>query len=323
MRLVKHLCFSTVLAASLGLAACGGDDGDGPGDGPGGPGEIDPDGTHSQYVVSQVTIPANASAAAAAGRDIDGDGQPDNVLGGLLGSLSSTAGLDIQTPVDESIELGEIILLASVKATDLTDADGVGTWVFFGANADPAPPDHLDGDATFNIAGDSPTNAVLAGDIMGGSLSVGPGDASIQIALSDAGTVRLDLKATQIDADISAGAMSNGRITGAVTLDDIQNEVLPAVSNVLDDLIAEDCTLSAEEGCCADPDSAGAAVLGFFDANEDCMVPLEELEANNLIQSTLFNPDLDLDDDGEEESLSIGLSFSAVGATFDLPAGAE
>lgn len=329
MRLVKQFTILSSLVASLALAACGGgDDGDGGG-------TIDPEGTHTQYVVSDVKIPANATEASSIGRDIDGDGQNDNVLGGLLGSLATTADLDIQTPVDEQVAQGGIILLADIQATDLATATGVGMWLFFGDNPDPAPcvdeqdttcGGHFGGDATFSVASDSPTDLSLIGQIAGGALAAGPGAVSIELALSEGDPLRLDIQEAMVHADVSATDLSNGRITGAVPLDSIQNDILPAVATLVGDLVDQDCTLDPEGGgepadCCDDADSAGGAVLSFFDKNKDCMVPLEELENDSLIQSTLFNPDIDLDGDEEPDALSIGVSFTAVGATFDLPPG--
>ena len=55
----------------------------------------------------------------------------------------------------------------------------------------------------------------------------------------------------------------------------------------------------------------------MFDANQDGVITEEELRGNAIIQS-LLAPDLDLlEDDGVPESISLGVGFACVGATFD------
>ena len=80
--------------------------------------------------------------------------------------------------------------------------------------------------------------------------------------------------------------------------------------------------------CCEDG-SAGEQVLTLFDANGDCTVTTEELLASDLVDGTIRNPDLDLFDgdsdefnpnqDGVKDSISLGVGFSAVAGTFDVP----
>ena len=57
-------------------------------------------------------------------------------------------------------------------------------------------------------------------------------------------------------------------------------------------------------------------MLGIFDDNpEDCAVTLDEFRANSLVQ-TLFRPDVDLDGDGTNDALSIGVGITGAAATF-------
>ncbi len=338
MSLIKTISVLSLAAtASFGLIACGGDSGGGGNDPD--PVEIDPTGTDTQFVVSELTVPANATQATAVAQDLDGDGLGDNALGGLLGSLAATAGLDLQTGVDEQLAAASFILLANIKATDLVNANGVGTYVFFGENPTPAActnPDDLttcgkqfSGDATFDIAANSPADAVIAGTLSGGALLAGPGSVSIELPLGDTAPLKLDLIAAHLDVSVSATNLMSGKLGGAITADDVDNKLMPSVQSLLVDLIAKSC---APEGtnCNCEAGSSGGAVLDFFDADGDCAVPLEELMSNSLIDATLRNPDLDLLDadgnfnpnsDGVEDSLSIGVGFAGVGASFTLPAG--
>jgi len=343
MSLIKTLSLAALATtASLGLFACGGSDngGGGGGDGGGGGGgdDVDPAGTNTQFVVSELIVPANASQSSAVALDLDGDGIQDNALGGLLGALGSTAGLDLQTGVDEQLSAAEFILLANIKATDLGNANKVGTYVFFGDNPTPAactdPLDlttcgkHLDGAASFEIAANSPSDAVIVGTLAGGDLQAGPGTVSIELPLGGV-ALQLDLIAAHIEASVTDSALTSGKLGGAITATDVDEKLMPAVQSLIADLITENCTPNGTDcGCVAG--SSGEQVLGFFDTNNDCMIPLQELNDNSLIDATIRNPDLDLLDatgafnpnsDGIDDSLSLGVGFSAVGAAFPLPSG--
>src|SRR5690606_37162580 len=105
---------SLAATASFGLVACGDDGGDDDGGNNLDPVEIDPAGTHTQYVVSELVVPANATQATNVALDLDGDGRNENALGGLLGALATSAGLDLQSGVDEQLTAASFVLLASV-----------------------------------------------------------------------------------------------------------------------------------------------------------------------------------------------------------------
>lgn len=319
-------------AASL-LVACG-DDGGGGGDDPI---IIDDTAPRTNYVVSELTIPASATESKNLGLDLDGDGVTENALGGLLGALASTADLDLQTGVDDQLAGGEFILLASVQATDLANASGVGTSVFFGDNPSPTactnPDDvatcgkHLSGAGTFDIAANSPSDATLAGTLAGGELTTDPGTVSIELPLGETAPLQINLIGAQIVANVSATDISAGRLGGAITAEDVDNELIPAVQILVADIITEDCVPSGDV-CGCEAGSAGESVLNFFDNDGDCAVPVEELMSNSLIGATLRNPDLDLLDadgnfnpnsDGIPDSLSLAIGFDAVNGSFTVP----
>jgi hypothetical protein len=138
MRLVNRACAILVSCGALALVGCGGGDDDGGGDGVM---EEDPNGTDHTYVINDLQVPSSANEATQLGLDIDGNGQPDNALGGLLAALAGQADLDLNGTVNEQVVSGGLVLLANLKATALTDATGVGLHVYLGdaATAMPAP----------------------------------------------------------------------------------------------------------------------------------------------------------------------------------------
>ncbi len=103
--------------------------------------EEDPAGTDNTFVISELKVPASANEATQLGLDIDGNGQPDNALGGLLAALAGQADLDLNGTVNEQVVSGGIVLLANMKATDLSNATGAGLHVYLGdaATAMPTP----------------------------------------------------------------------------------------------------------------------------------------------------------------------------------------
>ncbi len=323
MRLLSRSMFCVLATTmSLGLVACGGDDDDD---------VIVPEGDHNQYVVDSVTIPLNSSQAEDLGFDLDNDGTVDNQLGNILSALIQAGGsgtLDLQGSIDTSVDAGEILLLADVQATSLTSAANVGFSLHLGDNPTPAPctdpldpltcRQHLDGNGTFDVAADSPDDVTVGGNIVGGTFNGGPGNLALQITLSEGMPINLSLiEARARLTGITATEIGDAIIGGAIPQEDIDNEVIPAVHGTVEGIIEEDCTGSgADCGCTAD--STGLTLLGIFDDNGDCMIPLTEIQQNSLIM-TLLRSDVDTDGDGEEDALSVGVGATAVAATYPQP----
>lgn len=338
MRLVKRPVLLLALCGALGLAACGGDDGDdgteddgteddGTDDDGGDDGNtVNPDGADNTFVVDTLAVPSSGPEADEVALDLDGDSQPDNQLGGLLGTLSTY--VDVSAEVNEQLAQGGIILLANLKATDLVDATGVGLYVYLGADPDPAPcldetdtecGRHLDGSGSFSIDPESPEDAVIIGANDGGSFSGGPGEVTIEIALAGQ-SLALTLIGARAEMDVSADGLTGGKLGGAITVDDITNEIVPAITVVIQGLLAE-CTGGTAPDCGCE--GGTETIRGLFDdAPADCMVTEEEV-LDSPVTALLTTADVDLLDasgnpgtDGTNESVSLGVGFSAVPGTF-------
>lgn len=329
MRLVNRVSMILLASGALGLAACGGGDDDGPG---GGQGEVNPDGTHNGYVLDSLVVPASNAQATSVAVDVDGDGRKENALGNLLATLAGFD-LDLQSAVDEQLVQGGVIILADVQATDLSAATGVGLQVFLGENPDPAAcasaedtvcGGHLEGGASFDIGTDY--DALVVGNIVGGQFEGGPGEVTIELALAADSTVPVRLVGARVEMGVSAGALTSGKMGGAIRSEDIDNELIPAVATLINNIVAE-CVPEGEN--CCEADSSGEQVLTLFDADGDCEVTVEELLASDLVDGTIRNPDLDLFDgdsdtfnpnqDGEKDSISLGVGFTAVSGSFTAP----
>jgi hypothetical protein len=336
MRLVSRTSICFVGALSLGLGACGGggdDDG-------GGDDTIDPSGTNNTFVVTDITLPTNGASAMTLGLDIDGKANDgvDNQLGMVLGSIGALApSLNLQMSLDEQVDKGSIILLANLKAKDLANASGVGLYVLIGDN--PNPPactdatdmvcgKHLAGTASFDIAASSPPDAKLAGRIISGKFcspsdctKPGSGTVTLQIAL--AGGLPIDLPLQKAKAEltgISAAGFTGGKIGGAISQTDIDNNVVPAIAETVRSSFDETCDVGGTPpNCgCMPADSTGATLRGLFDKapTQDCMITDAEVKS---VVGGFLTPDIDLNGDGTNDALSLGIGVKAVKGTFTAP----
>ncbi|GAB4522810.1 MAG: hypothetical protein Tsb0020_41230 [Haliangiales bacterium] len=339
--------FSAVALASLpfALLACGGgDDGGGGGGAPdAAPACTAPEGDHT-YVMNAVLLPRTINEAVSLyGLDIDGkagdsQGGVDNVVGSSLASLGAVD-IDVATTVSTAVADGTIILLANLRADSLTNTSCADVSVYLGEQADPAPcadendtecGRHLQGDASFVVSADSPDDATVGGRIIGGAFSVRAGDVPGSItlelpAVEGVDPIAVNLIGAQIAIEsVSEDGLMQGVIGGAVEVSEIENSIIPALQQYVTTLLA-DCTDAAPNCCPAD--STGAQALEILDENMDCTVSNEEIATNQYVE-LLLDPDMDLLDasgnfapntDGEDDSLSLGLGFTATTATFTVP----
>jgi hypothetical protein len=320
-------CLLAAAVLPMSLVACGGDDG-----------QPVPEGTHYHYVANQAFIPTTNAQAREYGLDLNGDGTVDNQLGMVLSTLAGM-GFDIQATIDTAVAEGDIILLVDFQTKDFTNTTAAGVQVFLGENPMPAACNagemynemtktgckhHLDGNGSFSIAANSPSNLALAGKIVNGTFTGGSekSNLSLQIALGGTNAIQLDLigaraKASGIsEAMIGMGTSGGIVFGGAVTKDDIDNKVIPAIQAQLVPIIQRDCTSTTPPDCGCMADSTGKTILGLFDTTpKDCMVTVDEIKNNNLIVS-LLAPDVTIDG---KMALSIGIKATAIKATFTVP----
>jgi hypothetical protein len=334
---LRPYLLASALSCSV-IAACGGDD----------EGNIIPEGEHYHFVANKVLVPTTNNQAREYGLDIgssDGsgpDGTVDNQLGMVLSTLGSM-GFDIQATIDEAVAEGSIVLLVDFQTKDFQNTTAAGIQVFLGdkptmpapcntdESYDPATKTgcgrHLDGNGMFSIAAGSPTNAALGGRIVNGTFNGGPGDLSLQIALGGSMAINLNLigaraRATSVSENgigtLSGNTLSGGVVfAGAVTKDDIDNNIIPAIQQQLVPTIEDDCTdLNNPPNCgCADG-STGKTILGLFDTTpKDCMVTVDEIKNNSLIVS-LLAPDVKING---KDALSLGIKAGATKGTFSVP----
>lgn len=272
------------------------------------------------YVFDSLEVPTDADQAEQLGFDLDGDGTVDNQMGNILSALTQAGGGDLSLPEENTraVDRGEILLLAAIDEC----LPGLCLFTYHGSDAaptpcaDPADPicrRHLDGNGQFSI--DPPTDRFVPGTLVAGSFSGGPGQMVLELSLGGA-PARLELVEARAQlAGVSDTGITGGKLGGAIPDVFVQTELIPSIHASVAAIIAEDCTGGAPPFCgCADG-STGETMVGIFDEDGDCAVPLDEFRKNSLIV-TLFRPDVDTDGNDTPDALSIGVGVTGVTATF-------
>jgi hypothetical protein len=295
-----------------------------------------PVGSHHQFVVDQFIVPGDQTQAQELALNLDGAGGGDNKLGEILSVLGDLGGEDIQANVDAQVARGEMVILANLQATALDSAQATGLWIFRGDVISPNPcvddddtvcAQHLDGGGTFASLGDT-DSSLIYGDISAGVLTGGPGRVTLDIPLVIVPQpLTMNLVGVRVSVEVADSGLSNGRLGGAVTVDEINDNILPQLVVVMQSTVQQDCN-GVHPQCCT-AGSQGEDLIGTFDSDGSCDVTLDELKDNALL-SGLLSPDLDLfdaegfyvpNDDGVKDSLSLGVGFSASLGGFQLPPG--
>jgi len=260
-------------------------------------------------------------------------------------------GFKIKDNINLAVADGSLILLADFQTKDFNNTSAAGIQAFLGAN--PNPPacngsadttcqHHLTGTASFDLAANQPGNAALAGKIVNGTFTGGPGDLALQIALGGQNPIQLDLigarakgqglSATNLgmttNPNTATASTAEGVVlAGALTQDDLNNKVIPAIQQQLVPIIQRDCcglptspqptcNATSNPPCGCTDGSTGKTILGLFDTTpKDCMVTVSEIQNNSLIMS-LLAPDVTING---KMALSLGIQVTAVGATYTPP----
>lgn len=294
------------MSSAVGAVGCGGSSGTG---------EVTKvDGTNSaKYATASLTLPKNTMSVAF---DLDGDGTADNKLGAIISGLAAV-NLMPQSSADKAVADGTLIILMEETSTDATQqqANNAGVKLSLAAKVTTAP--KYDGTDTFAIDGTTST-AQFLGNISAGTFSSNnPATATTPVTLTIAlplvdGQAPLLIPVTAGRVTFKRGAdgkVTGGQINGALKKEDVDAKVLPAVAALVTAQVKA-------------PDASAA--IKMFDVNGDGVVTVEELKGNALI-SNFLAPDIQLFENGVykpnpaktvKDSLSLGLGFTAVGATF-------
>jgi hypothetical protein len=334
---MKRTIFSLVSLIPLTFGACGGgtDSGDCTASG----------GTNkAQYVTASVQVPQQRSDYAI---DLNGDGRVDNQLGNIIGALTGQ-GLNVQMGVDQAVTDGTLIVLLSETSTDAAYQSDSCASAQVQVGQSMAMPD-------YSGAGHFTVDSGQQGGTFSGPIKVGkfssappatttkPTEVDIKLPLV-AGADPVTLKVNGAHLQFTRGAdgkIMDGQLNGAIKNSDVQTQIIPNVAALLTKKIKDDSTppntlssgdmqilsifdnggkadASCSAGTCKNPDGS-CAVKG------DNIISVCEVSTAGLIQNVLA-PDVQMydasgayapsKDNTMKDSLSLGLHFTAVGATF-------
>ena len=271
------LALSLVASPLAGCADAGSDAPDG-----GAPGA-----QRTVYRVSEVILPASAGDAAELGLDLDADGTIDNRLGLVHGLLAERWGMTLSGGASEALraQLPWLLVVDEHEGGNAVDA-----WLATGSSGDPLAP-LLSGavGATGRWIGD---HAALAGG--SGPVPVG--------ALGDPAPIRAD--------DAEPGWCETSFATTLERSQDGMTATLGVALAVDDVRAAIAAPLAAFLTEAAGGDALSAQFARVADGNADGVVTPAEVLAHPLLTG-LLAADLDLDGDGVDESISLGLWLEA------------
>jgi hypothetical protein len=298
-------------------------------------------GTDNDFLVSGLFLPTSSEEAAQNGVDIDGDGLIDNHLGSIIALLASQGvGGDINGSINDDIAAGNLLLATRVKESG--QGDGVVAVQIFQAElfAPDATP-IFDGNDTVLIPTTSPQNLYLCGEWDGGpELETSPAEVTIAFPLPDIGMLEVTLTAAQIrtvtdpdndfyeDSFVDTDGMTNVMIGGGLSKDEIYGTggLIEFLGTFVQGLVEEGGSTAEtilglfDNNCAALADVPGceAAAPDTGNCQEDGILHVDELKCNTLLHSALA-PDVDIDGDGEDDLLSLGLRIvSAVPVTLEF-----
>ena len=214
---------------------------------------------------------------------------------------SAAPGLQVQSTVDQAVNGGQLVSLQVVKADDLQNDPSVSWSIFEGQRTQSAP--KFDGTDQLMLDPSAPASSPIIGSLTNGHFTGGPGTARVQLYLLGQ-PVEVDLIGVRLEADLSAKGCTNGKLGGALTVDEFRSKLLPAIVVGLNQVIKTDPTVAAP-------------LLQTLDTDHNGIISIQELE-NNPVLMVVGSPDLDLLDasgkfnpgqDGVKDSVFDGLGL--------------
>jgi hypothetical protein len=269
-------------------------------------------GVEYTFVTNKLLLPTTQEQTQAFALNIDGDAQqtPDNKFGDLFTMLTSTIqNIELQPALDQAVNGGQLVLLHAVKADDAMNAPDVSWSIFLGQKTQSPP--KFDGSDKFTLDSAMPAPTPIIGSLTNGHFAGGPGAAKVQIFLLGR-TVEVNLIGVRLEADVSAQGCINGKLGGALTVEEFHDNILPPIVDELNLVVKADQT-------------AANTLLPTFDSDSNGQITSQELESNPLFMIATA-PDMDLLDasgafnpgqDGVKDSYSVGLGFTCVPATWE------
>jgi hypothetical protein len=252
--------------------------------------------------------------------------QPDDEVDNSLGTNLAGFGFltDINDSVLTSIEGGSLVLVLEHDGLDELMNDDEFTVNFWIAEhaVDPFEMFIAEGgnqvllDPQSFDSGAQPQAYLPDATLESGAVAAGPGSVKIEIELFDS-PLQLIISEARIEADVDAAnsdladttgvALTSGQLGGFVQVRDIFVAVNEFATNSCDCLGLDGADLvDVETGMCTEVDASGCV--------DDQATCGEVADACSLFQAVGIFADIDVDGDTTGDAVSIGATFTAVGA---------
>jgi hypothetical protein len=292
-----------------------------------------------QFVTASILLPMSRTDYAI---DLNGDMRLDNQLSALVNVLK-TQGTDANAQVQFGITNGDQIMLIERHSADATyQSDPCATALLQTGNAQPMP--DLTGGGSFTVDNTVPsgsfTGAITTGtfDSILPTLQTTPVTLTLNLVMFPGRNLPLPLVGAHVKIKRDTSTKISGEIHGAIRHADVEAVILPTFAAQIQEQVT---TMPMA--------ASSIQLLGFFDdggnaeadmscgrycQNDDmsCAVPGDgkidtcEVTSNTLVQGVVASDVQMYTEDGKtympnpmnthKDSLSFGVAFTAVGATF-------
>lgn len=260
----------------------------------------------------------------------------DNVLGALLTGDLIKGFFDVNATIEEQIASGSLVLLLETKGvTDVANSSGVTVNGFYGLDANADLSDNASGTAQFLVNPSSfqpgtasPLISFSGASITAGTLTAGPSLFRLSIPLLGT-TLDLAVESTQLEGAVAAGL--NGADGGLSIGGDDGAKLggyvaMQSLANAFNAYLDASCTCITKKDDALPylgvTESGGSVKLASnIDKGTACTGEGEDtcgqVATYVPIAGGLISPDIDGDDDGVKESISVGVRIKATSATIE------
>ncbi len=288
--------------------------------------------------IKVVNAPVGAATANDCCFDFTDDGKDDNALGNLLNNQLVLGFFNVNTTLAEQIaDGGLVLLLETLNVTNITASTGVTVNGFYGADGDADTANNATGQSSFVVNPSSfatgtmqPIIAFTDASIASSTLSAGPSIFRLSIPLLGA-SLDLAINGTRFESSVAQGPLGadkglamggtdGGKLGGYVAMRDLAaafNTYLNAECTCVSKKNAALDYVEINTGATSETLNInikdGEACTG--EGEDTCKQAGDGLGDFGAILGGLLSPDIDSNEDGVKESLSIGVRLKATSAT--------
>ncbi|MFH2005069.1 MAG: hypothetical protein ABI333_00650 [bacterium] len=291
--------------------------------------DLSESGDDYDFLASQIFLPDDQQTSTEIGMDLDGDGLVDNKLGVVIATLAETSpDYDVNAEIAAAMAAGEILIVLRQRVDQFGDDDAVVLQVLKGVIHDASP--IFDGNDELELDPSASTNEYLCGSLTGDELRAGPDAIHMPFPLPGMGALTFHLQQVQVLGETTETGWTSVLLGGGVPAAEIDTVLYPALLGWMNKIIQEDPNGSLAQGVTDLLDGTCDSSIpgcentvpgeGECDATADPPVITEtEIRCSQIMLQALA-PDVDLDNDGTNDAISVGMRIvAAVPVTIVTP----